>query len=80
MVMPLLVLLVEIFLLHLVEMLVDTLLLHSVVVPHHPRYNSPTNLEDQCLGMLHLLLSRSVSPIHAISEMRKCTMVAIGTR
>jgi hypothetical protein len=73
MVMPLLVLLVEIYLLHLVEMLEGILLLLSVVVLHLLRSNSPTSHEVQCLDTHHLHLSKSVNQTPAVSEMRRCT-------
>jgi hypothetical protein len=73
MVMPLLVLQVEIYLLHLVEMLEGILLLLSVVVLHLLRSNSPTSHEVQCLDTHHLHLSKSVNQTPAVSEMRRCT-------
>ena len=75
MVMPLLVLLVEIYHLHLVVMLEDTLPLPSVVVPHPHLFNSPTSLEAQCLGTHHLHLLKSVNQTPAVSEMLRCTTV-----
>jgi len=74
MVILLLVLLVEIYLLHLVATLEDTPLLLSVEAPHLLHFNSPTSPEAQCLDTHRLHPLKSVNRTPEVREMHRCTM------